>query len=144
MILQNNLHAIVFVTSDTACFTHAQFQTLLNDIITYNKANNIGELPVWANGNMLHFLEGSKEAVTAKDQILKTNPCLQGNIKLYDNPIKQRYFEDYHFAFKPINTEWFRPYDDFAEPAKKEFFNECLELDDTIMKIVKDFIKNNS
>jgi len=144
MTFETNLHAIILVTSDTSYFNIPDLENLIAHITDYNKANNISELLVWANGNMLHLLEGNKESLAAKYEKITQFPTIEGTIKLFDKPINQRYFEDYYFAYKPINSEMFKPYDSFAQPPQKEFFEECLATDDSIMKIIREFIKNNS
>jgi hypothetical protein len=140
-----DLHAVVFVSSSTINYSKSEMQHILTNTREHNRINNITGLLIFGGGNMLRMMEGTKETVQAEFySIQEDNLQREDTIKLIDKPIKQRYFEDYPLAFKPLNSQSLKHFDDFKEPESREFFEECLATDDSVMKIVKDFLKHNT
>lgn len=139
-----NLHAVVYVSSSTTDYSHSEMEDILNDVRTYNRTHNITGLLIFGGGNMFRMMEGSKETVQAQYYLIQEDNQDDGAIKLLDKPIKHRYFGDYPMAFKALNAQNLKHFDDFKEPESKEFFDECLATDDSVMKLVKDFLKHNT
>ncbi|MDB5012516.1 MAG: hypothetical protein JWQ25_718 [Daejeonella sp.] len=138
-------HAIIFVSSATENFSSDELLQLLEPMRENRQLNNLSGLVVYAYGNTLSLIEGDKEDVEKEYKLLKSYPAHHDIIKLYDKPIAQRYFENYSLAFKSIGIASLKSIDDFTEGENKEYWDECLSLtDDPIIRIITDFIRNNS
>jgi hypothetical protein len=143
--IDNSLHAIVYVSSAVKHYSSNEFSQLIAPIKTSFKEINLSGLVIYANGNGLTMIEGGREAVEAQYQLNRSHPGHHDIIKLFDRPIQQRYFEDYVFAVKAINSSEFKSIDDFESGEHKEYWHEYLSLtDDPIVKIIKDFLRYNS
>jgi hypothetical protein len=139
-----NLHAVVYVSSSSVDYSQHEMESILNDVRTYNRTHDITGLLIFGGGNMLRMMEGTKETVQAQYHLMQEDNEQDGAIKLLDKPIKHRYFGDYPMAFKALNSQNLKHFDDFKEPESKDFFDECLATDDSVMKLVKDFLKHNT
>ncbi|MDB5119991.1 MAG: hypothetical protein JWN56_1209 [Sphingobacteriales bacterium] len=140
-----SLHAIIFVSSATENFGGDKLLELLQPLRENRQLKNLTSLVVYANGNALSLIEGEREVVEKEYEMLKSYPAHHDLIKLYDKPIVHRYFENYSLAFKSIGNPSLKAIDDFNTGENKDYWDECLSLtDDQIIKIITDFIKNNS
>lgn len=100
-------------------------------------------LTVFSGGNTLIYIEGDKSSIEAEYEAAKRHPLQQSTIKIYEAELHQRFFEDYALAVKIASPDSLKQFDDFSSPEKAEYFDEFLEVDHGVSKIVKDFIRNN-
>jgi len=138
-------HTIIFVSSAIQNFTSDELLGFLNTFRAERLKKNLSGIILYANGNALSMIEGEKEVVETEFNLTKSCPNHHDIIKIYDKAIPHRYFENYSLAFKVIGNASLKSIDDFATDENREYWDECLLLtDDPIIKIIKDFIRNNS
>ena len=94
-------------------------------------------------GNIMRMLEGQKEDVISKFNYLKSSHIHSDILKLAKKAIPQRFFEDYPIDFLTINHPAYKELNDFNEPEVMEYLEECLNIDNPLIKVLKDFLKNN-
>ena len=144
-LTENSLHAIIYVSSATKHYSSYELSQLISPFKTLWKETKLSGLVIYANGNGLTLLEGEREAVEKQYEQNKSHPGHHGIIKLFDRSIQQRYFEDYVFALKVINSSEIKSIDDFESVENTEFWQEYLSMtDDPIVNIIKDFMRYNS
>ena len=98
---------------------------------------------MFGSGNIMRMLEGKKEDVISKFNYLKSSHIHSDILKLAKKAIPQRFFEDYPLDFLPINHPAYKELNDFNEPEVMEYLEECLNIDNPLIKVLKDFLKNN-
>lgn len=140
----NNLWAILYVSSAMKDLSVSDVEYFLTANRKVRQENKITGIAILAMNNVLVIQEGIKEVVKAEFDNEKKHPAHHSLIKLYDGPISHRYFEDFPLAFKPIGFPEYKHLDSFSEPGHKEYFDEFLLADNSVSKLVKDFIKNNT
>ncbi|WP_207426360.1 BLUF domain-containing protein [Pedobacter sp. SYSU D00535] len=138
-----DLHAIIYVSSATTIVPFEEFQESVDLSRAQFREQGITGILIFAAGNILVMLEGDRDLITAAYRKGMERPH-HNFIKLYDKPLKTRFFEDHPLAVKVINTDEWKPADDFQSEEQKEYLEECLNSDHSTMKILKDFIKNNT
>lgn len=138
-------HTIIYVSSAIENFSIDDINNLLVFFREDRKKKNLTGLVLYANGNALTMIEGDKDQVEKEFSLMKSYPAHHHIIKIYDKTIPHRYFENYSLGFKVIGNASLKSVDDFNTDGDKEYWDECLLMnDDPIIKIIKDFIKNNS
>ena len=141
--MDNELWCIVGVSSASQDFTVQESEGMLDYSRQDRQLKNITSLVVYADKNALFLIEGTYEAVKSEYSMLLTHTGHHNIIKMFDQSIKYRMFEDYPLAFKSISKD-LKALDDFTDEDMQEYFNEFLLMNLPVSKIVKDFIKNNS
>ncbi|MDB5013879.1 MAG: hypothetical protein JWQ25_2081 [Daejeonella sp.] len=102
---------------------------------------NLTGVAIFANGVLLTLIEGEVNNVNNYFKGLTNylGAGLQNVIKLLDRPIQKRSFGKYCLAFKTYD-EYLQPLDDFKEAKDQIFFEEFLSKSNTISKMVKTFV----
>lgn len=140
----SNLWAILYVSSAMKNLSVSDVEYFLTANRRVRQENKITGIAILAMNNVLVVQEGTKEIVKAEFDNEKKHPAHHSLIKLYDGPISHRYFEDFPLAFMPIGISEYKHLDSFSETGHKEYFDEFLQGDNPVSKLVKDFIKNNT
>jgi hypothetical protein len=138
------LWAFVCISSAAELFTKEEVTKLLDDMRLENLSENLTGVLFYSNGNMLMLIEGEKNAVLSQYKFVQQLQQHHSVLKIVDKAIVQRYFEDYPLAFKPVNSDELKPLDDFSSPEKMEYLEECLGMNDPLMMLLRNFLKNNT
>lgn len=138
------LWAMVCVSSAEEILNKEEVEQLLAEARSKQALNGLTGIIIFSDGNVLMLVEGEKDVVQAQFTGILRSPKHHSVMKIADMAIPHRYFEDYPLAFKPIHSEQLKSLDDFAEPERKEYLEECLSLNHPIIKLLRDFIKNNT
>lgn len=141
---RNNLWAILYVSSAMKNLSPADVEYYLNLNKEFRIKSKITGIVVLAQNNVLVLQEGEKENVKAEFEAEKKHPAHHSLIKVFDGPIEGLYFEDFPLAFKPIGNPDLAHLDVFTQPNFKEYLDEILNLDQSVPRIIKEFIQNNS
>jgi len=140
----NNFWAILYVSSAMKDLSASDVDYYLAVNRKIRQEHKITGIAILAMNNVLVIQEGIKEEVKAEYDAEKKHPAHHSLIKIYDGPINHRYFEDFPLAFKTIGMPEYKHLDSFLKPEYQEYFDEFLQADNPVAKLVKDFIKNNS
>ena len=140
----DSLWAILYVSSAIKELSTSDVEYFLTLNRKSRSENNITGIVLFSQNNVLVIEEGLKDPVKAEFEKEKKHPAHHSIIKLFDGPIQHLFFESFPLAFKTIGKSPYSHLDDFATSEQKEYFDELLELDTSISKLIRDFIKNNS
>lgn len=140
----NNYWAILYVSSAMKGLSAADVEYYINLNRQFRIKSEITGIVVLAQNNVLVLQEGEKEKVKTEFEAEKKHPAQHSLIKVFDGPIEGLYFEDFPLAFKPVGHPEFAHLDDFTQPNTKDHFDEILKIDQSVPKIIREFIKNNS
>ena len=141
---ENNLWAIIYVSSAMKDLSLSQVSGFVEMKRKTRIEQGVTGLVILAQNNVLVVQEGLSAGVKGEFEDDRKHPGHHTMIKLFDGPIKQRFFEGFPLAFKPIGNKAFNHMDDFITPENKEYFEEILQMEHLISKLMRDFIKNNS
>lgn len=144
MISTNGLqtYALVYLSTIDKDLSIDQGREVISRRREVNKAIGASGLLINSGGNILRLLEGDKEVVQKLYDHARLEP--QHDVtKIYFGPIEQRYFGDYPLALRIVNGS-LKPLDDFQSDEMKEYWEMLLELNEPVINLIKDFIRNNS
>jgi hypothetical protein len=81
-----------------------------------NSKRNITGILIYQNGNYLQVLEGDEKYVDLTFSKIKFDPRHKNIIKVINNSIEQRIFEDYNFGFSVVkSSEEFKQLNEYLE-----------------------------
>jgi hypothetical protein len=142
--MKNEFWAILYVSSAMKDLSLSDVEYFLAQSRKVRMETGISGIAIIAQNNVMVVIEGLKDAVKADYEENKKHPAQHSMIKLFDGPIPYQYFESYPLAFKTIAQSPYAQLDDFIKPEEKEYLDEILELDGSVPRLIKDFLKNNS
>ena len=138
--LQN--YALVYLSTIDKNLTIEEAREVIARRREVNMAIGASGLLINSGGNILRLLEGSRDIVQNLYEHARLEP--QHDVtKIYFGPIQQRYFSDYPLALRIISGN-LKPLDDFQSDEMKEYWQMLLELNEPVIHLIKDFIRNNS
>ena len=135
---------VIFVSTIVKDLTDQQVEEILKESRERRLQKGLSGLTILADLNTLIFIEGDKESVQKQFENARK---LQGHfnlIKVYDEQIPHRFFEDSPLAFRVLGSNKFKHLDDFRSPEKKEYFDELVAYDHKVARILGDFIRHNT
>ncbi|MBC8052754.1 MAG: BLUF domain-containing protein [Sphingobacteriaceae bacterium] len=131
--------ALIFVSSVTEILSKEEVSVIVEAERKQSNSNGLSGMAIVLGGNVLRYVEGNEENVIAEFKQASRNYNITNIIKLFDGSIAHRYFENYLFMSNVHPS-----LSDFKSPEMKEYLEECLSIDSMPMRIIKDFIKNNT
>ncbi|MFP4068692.1 MAG: BLUF domain-containing protein [Opitutales bacterium] len=98
------LYQIVYLSSATREFTEAELLELLKSSRERNRQRGITGLMLYADGNILHIIEGAAPTVKALYKKIQKDPRHKGLHLLWSKPVPKRDFPDYTMGFSREST----------------------------------------
>ncbi|MDB5121337.1 MAG: hypothetical protein JWN56_2555 [Sphingobacteriales bacterium] len=144
MTVTNGLqtYALVYLSTIDKNLSIDQGREVISRRREVNRAVGASGLLIYSGGNILRVLEGNKDIVQKLYEHARLEP--QHDVtKIYFGPIPHRYFSDYPLALRIIGGS-LKPLDDFQSEEMKEYWDMLLELNEPVINLIKDFIRNNS
>ncbi|MDB5013486.1 MAG: hypothetical protein JWQ25_1688 [Daejeonella sp.] len=136
------IYALVYLSTIDKDLSIQQGFEVISRRREVNKKLNASGLLINSGGNILRLLEGSKDIIQKLYDHARLEP--QHDVtKIYFGPIQQRYFSDYPLALRIISGN-LKPLDDFQSEEMKGYWEMLMELNEPIINLIKDFIRNNS
>lgn len=142
-VSDSELWCIIYISSANERYDANEMRLLKEEVQRECESKAISGILIHAEGNLFCMIEGSKEAVILHYNKVKNDARHKNVVKLYDNYISYRYFEELGFTFKFIHGKEYTLLDDFEDAGKKAYLDECLDLNDKPMLRIREFIKNN-
>ncbi|MDB5013424.1 MAG: hypothetical protein JWQ25_1626 [Daejeonella sp.] len=139
----DKLHALIFVSSATEILSEESTRYIIESERENAKHKGLTGSVIFASGSVMRLMEGNKNVVIKEFEFAKENYLHNNIFKITDQPIDQRYFEDFPLSYLPLNHPAYHSLNDFNDPVMKQFLEECLKLDSVLMKILGKFIQNN-
>lgn len=106
------------------------------------RSKDITGLLIHAEGNLLCYMEGTKDTLALQYKQIITDVRHKNLVKLFDGPIPFRFFDEFGMSFKFLDRA-FSEFDDFNTEGTEEYLQECLNMNNIPMKQISQFIKNN-
>ena len=141
--IEGNLWGIIYVSAASQKFSFEEMADVKNEIKSDCLQKNISGLIVYAEGNVLCYIEGPKDAVTLQYNQVLRDVRHKNLVKLFDHSIPYRYFEEFGLAFK-FKDKVFKELDDFKTEGHTAYIEECLNMNDIVMKCISQFVQNNN
>lgn len=136
------LWGIVYVSAASMKLTNEEMVAVIQEVKSDCQSKNISGILIHAEGNLLCYMEGTKDVITSQFKQVARDVRQKNLVKLFDNSISFRYFDEFGMTFKFLDKA-FAELDDFNTAGKSDYLLECLNMDDIAMKRVSEFIKNN-
>lgn len=141
--VSGEIWGIGYVSAASQPFTVEEMTTIKQEIQSDCSSKNISGILIYAEGNVLCFIEGPKDIVLNQYNQVLRDTRHKNLVKLFSGPILSRYFEDFGLALKFEGNRVFASLDDFNTIERQVYLDECLNMEDKVMKLISDFIKNN-
>jgi hypothetical protein len=136
------LYALVYLSSIDKNINVDQGREVISRRREVNKILGASGLLINSGGNIFRLLEGPKEVVQQLYDHARLEP--QHDVtKIFFGPINHRYFSDYPLALRVFSGN-LKQLDDFQTDEMKEYWDMLVEINEPVITLIKDFIKNNS
>jgi hypothetical protein len=132
----------------TICYisnaTQPESLDIINKIYANAKQNNLKHnitgILIYQNGNFLQVLEGIEENIDVTYQKIKFDPRHKNIIKVIDNRIEQRIFEDYNFGFSIIKSsvefKQLIEYLEWLKQAENKIANKIIAIVENFINVI--------
>ena len=124
------LVSVLYVSSMCIAYTDIEMAYIVEKFQKANNIHNISGMLVYSNGNVMQYIEGSKNDIERLYKNIKSDPMHKNVITLLYEYTKERIFPDWCLNYKVI---------------KEDKFNEIRNKEDNKIKIkmINNFIKCN-
>ena len=125
-----DLVSVLYVSSMCIVYTDIEMAYIVEKFQKANKLHNITGMLVYSNGNVMQYIEGSKNDIENLYKNIKSDPMHTNIITLLYENTESRIFPDWCLNYKVI---------------KEDKFNEIRNKEDNRIKIkmINNFIKCN-
>jgi len=142
--MENELWCIVYISCAVKGLSLESAREMMNFAISDRRSKNLSGLSINAMGNIMVLTEGEKSSVLKNFEEIKKHHVHHSVTKIYEGPIPCRFFEDYPLALKIKGVNELKELDDFNTPEKMEYLEEVIGMDFPALKVIKNFLKNNT
>jgi hypothetical protein len=135
----NPIHQLVYLSSATSLYDQDELLRILQVSRRNNSANNITGLLLYHEGNIIQFLEGEEQAVSALYDKIESDPRHKGVLPLLQRKLPKRDFGNWSMGFKDMGS---------ATADQFEGFNNLMSIavhtvaDPTMSKEVQRLIRS--
>lgn len=136
------MKTLVYLSTATQHFSDSDLDALLDTARVKNKELNISGMLLFVNDIFIQVLEGEDEKVDALFRKIGMDPRHKSVLKLYDEKIEERLFDDWSMAFKKSTPEELSTLGYFSLEDIKEI-TEGVANYDTI-KILRSILNKNT
>lgn len=116
----SGLHGLVYVSASAQLLSHGQLSFVLERARHHNARTGVTGVLLYADGSLMHCLEGEQNALSEAWKIVKTDLCHHGDIELLHEPIARRVFESWSVnrrsADEPSGVGWAADFAFLADP----------------------------
>ena len=99
------MHRIIYFSSATHLLTDNELHLLLDKSRIKNSQNDISGILIHIDGDILQVLEGEKEKIQNLFELIKLDPKHSTIIKVFDNEVPTRMFENWSMGFSKETIE---------------------------------------
>ena len=95
--------SLIYVSSATEKFSHAELLTLLETSRRNNARLNVTGMLLYKDGNFMQVIEGEEGQIERLHAKISGDPRHNGLLTLLKRPIEQRQFSDWSMGFKDLS-----------------------------------------
>ena len=114
------MHRIIYFSSATHLLTDNELQLLLEKSRLKNSQNDITGVLIHIDGDVIQVLEGEKEKIQNLYELIKLDPRHSTIIKVFDNEVPSRMFENWSMGFSQESIENVRKNNNFSSLSMSE------------------------
>jgi hypothetical protein len=103
-LLDKSTYHVLYRSRATPAPTETDLQTLLEQSRTYNAQQQITGLLLYSDGQFVQLVEGPKAVVQSLYARIRADPRHTQVVTLSDGPAPQRWFADWHMAFRHVEA----------------------------------------
>jgi anti-anti-sigma regulatory factor len=134
------MHRIIYLSSAINYFSDDELKNLLRNSKQKNNVIGITGLLLYIDGDFLQVLEGEKKTVLQLYQKIKLDPRHKSIIKVFDESVLDRQFENWDMGFSALKYHDIQKYKEFQNITKESLSN----INDKIASIFIDtFVKSH-
>jgi Sensors of blue-light using FAD len=134
------MHRIIYLSSSVNYFSDDQLKDLLKTAKQKNNIVGITGLLLYIDGDFLQVLEGEKETLVQLYEKIKLDARHKSVIKVYDENVLDRQFENWDMGFSALKYHDIQKYDGLQNITKESLSN----IKDRIASIFIDtFVKSH-
>ncbi|MEM7383695.1 MAG: BLUF domain-containing protein [Verrucomicrobiota bacterium] len=137
---------IIYFSKATREMTPDDLQSLLQHARTYNVDHGITGLLLYDDGCFLQGLEGEEKEVTALYEKIARDSRHHDLIELYDQPISERSFPEWHMGFHQIEGHELTDQKGYHPVLKDNFSSEPIDMEDEmtfhLLCLFRQFVKD--
>ena len=114
------MHRIIYFSSATHLLTDNELQLLLEKSRLKNSQNDITGVLIHIDGDVIQVLEGEKEKIQNLYELIKLDPRHSTIIKVFDNEVPSRMFENWSMGYSQETIEDIRKNNNFSSLSMSE------------------------
>lgn len=114
------MHRIIYFSSATHLLTDNELHLLLDKSPIKNSQNDISGILIHIDGDILQVLEGEKEKIQKLFELIKLDPRHRTIIKVFDNEVSRRMFENWSMGYSQETIEDIRKNNNFSSLSMSE------------------------
>ena len=141
---KESLHRMVYISDRSAFCSDDDIQNILQASRKNNPQQNITGLLLHTDMRFLQILEGTQDQIKSTYDRIQKDKRHKNSVIKYFEPVKERYFSDWHMGSKNISNEEL-DFDTTISPQEKAIFQKMLSgerssYEDKSLKELKTFM----